>query len=213
MNHHGDAGFFMLFYFTSETIVRKMLRIQLHRTDIFTLSEDCVCWFMNSLLVMRRTTIYDWRPACHVRMNMFITFRLKIDSQRWIEYLTLVYGPRNVYLSWACHRNCATYQFKYNWQRWMLFIEYPIEVFSSLILEATEESVPKASPHVRTVRMPWCNEDCRQAIRRRRRALKQFSTSPNSAGLSDVRVTWAKTGTDSAGEQTRKLAAVRNEAE
>ena len=63
----------------------------------------------------------------------------------------------------------------------------PISDFASSLIEMSRECVPQASTGP-AGSGPWCNGDCEEAIKQRKRALSRFRRSPGASGFSDIRV-------------------------
>ena len=54
----------------------------------------------------------------------------------------------------------------------------PIEAFSSTLIRIAEESIPRSSGKPKRPYFPWFNQDCRDSIRKRRKAFNTFRKSP-----------------------------------
>lgn len=63
-------------------------------------------------------------------------------------------------------------------------INYIIEKFTGIILQAANLSIPKTTGHIRKNNLPWWNDDCNVAIRATKKAFKLFKkyarNDPNS---------------------------------
>lgn len=66
-----------------------------------------------------------------------------------------------------------------------------VEQFSSLILDAAHASIPRTSGKPRRPPVPWWTDECRDAIRARRRAYKRFKRNSTQANLIEFRRTRA----------------------
>ena len=70
-------------------------------------------------------------------------------------------------------------------------IEDPIETFSSTLLSIAEECIPKTSTNSKRS-VPWFDDDCKNAIKERRAAVRKFSINPTSENLQFVKIFRAK---------------------
>jgi hypothetical protein len=68
----------------------------------------------------------------------------------------------------------------------------PIGQFTSILIEIAEESIPKSSPNCKKIQKPWFTKECKEAIRQRREALKQFNNRPTPENLAKYRIIRAK---------------------
>ena len=59
----------------------------------------------------------------------------------------------------------------------------PIEQFNCILTSIAEECIPKSSTKFRRPHLPWFNEDCKNAILQRRKALKIFNRNPTRDNL------------------------------
>ena len=59
----------------------------------------------------------------------------------------------------------------------------PVESFTRLLNDAVEDSVPKTVFRNRKPKVPWFNNDCKMAKRRRKRALHRFRQAPTLANM------------------------------
>ena len=59
----------------------------------------------------------------------------------------------------------------------------PVESFTRLLNDAVEDSVPKTVFRNRKPKVPWFNNDCKVAKRRRKRALHRFRQAPTLANM------------------------------
>ena len=60
------------------------------------------------------------------------------------------------------------------------------------IIEAANEAIPKSSTKSRHVNKPWFTDDCKRAVRQRKKALDKFTHQPTHANLVDYRAARAK---------------------
>ncbi len=68
----------------------------------------------------------------------------------------------------------------------------PIRQFTSILIEIAEESIPKSSPNCKKIQKPWFTKECKEAIRQRREALKQFNNRPTPENLAKYHIIRAK---------------------
>ena len=61
-----------------------------------------------------------------------------------------------------------------------------IESFSEKLLAIAADSIPKSKPGKRTVNTLWFNNDCKAAVRSRRKALKRATVSPSSENIENI---------------------------
>jgi hypothetical protein len=62
-------------------------------------------------------------------------------------------------------------------------VDSMVDMFTHAVLRASEQSIPRSSSKPRRVPVPWWTEECRDAIRARKRALKQFENHPIQENL------------------------------
>jgi len=67
-----------------------------------------------------------------------------------------------------------------------------INSFTEKLIAIAENTIPKSKPRKRTVITVWYNSDCKEAIRRRRKALKRAEISPTAENIEHFRVQRAK---------------------
>ena len=58
-----------------------------------------------------------------------------------------------------------------------------VESFTRILNDAVEDSIPKLNLKNRKVKVPWFNEECRAAKKRRKRALHRFRQAPTLANM------------------------------
>ena len=68
----------------------------------------------------------------------------------------------------------------------------PILKFTKIILENSNKTIPKTSTNPKKISKPWFNENCKEAIKKRKNAEKQFSLSPSQNNLDNFRILKAK---------------------
>ena len=71
-------------------------------------------------------------------------------------------------------------------------IEDPIEQFSKILYEIAEECIPKSSSNPKRPPKPWFDDDCKEGIKNRKTALRQFTSRPTQDKLDNFRVLRAK---------------------
>jgi len=64
--------------------------------------------------------------------------------------------------------------------------------FTEKLTAIAENTIPKSKPHKRTVNTVWCNSDCKEAIRHRRKAQKRAEISPTTENMEHFRFQRAK---------------------
>ena len=67
----------------------------------------------------------------------------------------------------------------------------PISDFTSTLIEISKECIPQTSTNP-TKSNPWYNDDCKEAIKQRKRALSKFKRSPNTNNFNDIKIFRAK---------------------
>jgi len=68
----------------------------------------------------------------------------------------------------------------------------PIQLFTSILIEIAEDSIPKSSTNCKRILKPWVTKECKDAIRLRRKALKKFNNHPTPENLNIYRIVRAK---------------------
>jgi hypothetical protein len=53
-------------------------------------------------------------------------------------------------------------------------VDYMVDHFTNAVVQAVAMNIPRSSIRPRRVPVPWWTDECRYAIRARKRALKQF---------------------------------------
>ena len=64
--------------------------------------------------------------------------------------------------------------------------EDPIEAFTSKLIKIAEECIPKSSAKPKRPYYPWFNQDCRETIKKRKKAFSAFKKSPTQANLINI---------------------------
>ena len=54
-------------------------------------------------------------------------------------------------------------------------------------MENSETAIPKTSTSPKKIKKPWYNDNCDEAIKNRKKALKQFNLSPTHTNLDNYR--------------------------
>ena len=75
----------------------------------------------------------------------------------------------------------------------VLAADDPIETFTNIILSAADRTIPKTSTNPKSKSKPWYDNDCKNAIKDRKKAERHFNKHPLPGNLSQVRITRAKT--------------------
>ena len=92
---------------------------------------------------------------------------------------------------------------KANWEKFELLCDTritsnithnndPILEFTSILYSIAEECIPKSSCNPKHQPKPWYNDECKEAIKKRKSALRRFKNHPNSENLENVRIFRAK---------------------
>ena len=68
----------------------------------------------------------------------------------------------------------------------------PVESLTHILNDIVEDCIPKSKPSNRRTKVPWFNNDCKEAKRRRKRALHRFRRTPTLANLLAFRQARAK---------------------
>ena len=68
----------------------------------------------------------------------------------------------------------------------------PIKLFTSLLLDAAKASVPQTSTNPKRPDKPWYNDECKQAVKDRKDALKRFNLRPTPENHNQFRIFRAK---------------------
>ncbi|OOY59120.1 hypothetical protein BOW04_12345 [Solemya velum gill symbiont] len=91
---------------------------------------------------------------------------------------------------------------KANWTRFeLLFLEKltkipinstAIDDYTSILLTIADDSIPKTSGKSIAQRNPWFNDDCKEAIAKRKRDLRHFKQEPTSSNLGAFKISRAQ---------------------
>ena len=68
----------------------------------------------------------------------------------------------------------------------------PIKLFTSLLLDAVKASVPQTSTNPKRPDKPWYNDECKQAVKDRKDALKRFNLRSSPENHNQFRIFRAK---------------------
>ena len=69
----------------------------------------------------------------------------------------------------------------------ILNVSDPVKAFTEAIINAAERTIPKTSTNPKTKSKPWYDGDCREAIRSRKKAERNFNKHPLTVNLDEVR--------------------------
>jgi hypothetical protein len=58
-----------------------------------------------------------------------------------------------------------------------------LDPFTNAVVQAAAMNIPRSSIRPRRYQVPWWTDECRDAIRARKRALEQFQTHPIQENL------------------------------
>ena len=61
--------------------------------------------------------------------------------------------------------------------------EHPIEGFTEIVLDIASHCIPQSTPNPKRPTKPWFSEECKQAIRKRKKALRDFKKQPTQYRL------------------------------
>ena len=67
-----------------------------------------------------------------------------------------------------------------------------MELFTSTLISIAEESIPKSSTSSKRAKKLWFTDDCKEAIKQRRAALRRFNDRPTTENLNNYRIFRAK---------------------
>ena len=68
----------------------------------------------------------------------------------------------------------------------------PTKLFTSLLIDAAKQSVPQTSTNPKRPDKPWYNDDCKQAVKDRKQALRKFNLRPTKENHNLFRISRAK---------------------
>ena len=68
----------------------------------------------------------------------------------------------------------------------------PTKLFTSLLIDAAKQSVPQTSTNPKSPDKPWYNDDCKQAVKDRKQALRKFNLRPTKENHNLFRISRAK---------------------
>ena len=68
----------------------------------------------------------------------------------------------------------------------------PVEIFSNILYSIAEECIPKTSNKIKKRYYPWFDDDCKDAIKTRKRALRVFNRMPSHQNLTRYKIEAAK---------------------
>ena len=74
--------------------------------------------------------------------------------------------------------------------------DYPMSLFTSILKDIAEETIPKTSAVPKRFNKPWFSEICKDAIKERNRALERFKREPTEGNLNAYRAARAKARRD-----------------
>ena len=72
----------------------------------------------------------------------------------------------------------------------------PMSLFTSILKDIAEETIPKTSAVPKRFNKPWFSDICKDAIKERNRALERFKREPTEGNLNDYRVARARARRD-----------------
>ena len=64
----------------------------------------------------------------------------------------------------------------------------PVELFTSKLLEIASQTIPRSKANSKRVCKPWFNESCKETIRERKKALREFELQPTSQNLDKFKI-------------------------
>ena len=98
--------------------------------------------------------------------------RWKLNKTNWAEFKTL----------------CTTQLLEDTVRK----ADAPIESFASILRNIAEETIPKTATKSKKAKKPWFTDDCKNAIKQRKGALRQFNNRPTHDSLNNYRIFRAK---------------------
>ena len=104
-----------------------------------------------------------------------ITYPMKIDSNEPSQIkrnarMDLQQGRLGIILKNSVRKNISKEVFKNTVD--------PISTFSSILYEIATKTIPKTSTNPKFPIKPWFNDECKQAVNERKRALYRFEREP-----------------------------------
>lgn len=70
--------------------------------------------------------------------------------------------------------------------------ENPFDSFVDCLLSTAEECIPKTKTNSHKSQKPWFNKECKDAINKRKQALRQFQAQPTHSNLENIKILRAK---------------------
>ena len=70
--------------------------------------------------------------------------------------------------------------------------ENPFKQFTTTLIDIASKSIPKTCGKLKIRQKPWFNEDCKSAIKNRKRALKKFLANPSRSNLDNIKLLRAR---------------------
>ena len=115
----------------------------------------------------------------------------------WLNYDTALVGPRPRRWNWRkADWSAFETRLEAGFSSDNALIPDSVESFTSEIIKAAEASIPKTSGTPRRIPVPWWTDDCRDALRARRRAFRKFdkhSTTDNLIAFRKARAVARRT--------------------
>jgi hypothetical protein len=71
-------------------------------------------------------------------------------------------------------------------------VEDPIQTFTDTLYDVAKQCIPKSNPNPKKPEKPWFTEECKKAVKARKKALKKFKRQPTQYNLQRYRIKRAK---------------------
>ena len=68
----------------------------------------------------------------------------------------------------------------------------PLKLFTETVYDIASACIPKSTPTAKKPEKPWYNEECKKAVKERKKALKKFKKQPTQYNLQLYRIKRAK---------------------
>ena len=130
--------------------------------------------------------------------DLFLSFKWDIDNDVWgsdhypIFIRSTIPLPEENVPKWRLHKADWT-KFKDLCEeeiRPELFVdvEDSIELFTNILYSIAERTIPKSSTKPKKTSRPWFNDECKEAIKTRKNALRQFNRQPTEQNLQHFKI-------------------------
>ena len=134
--------------------------------------------------------------------QLFLNFSWEVEEDQWgSDHFPLIlsghFAPPNERPSrWQFHKADWT-KFRVLCDEQLIpdFIEAnedPLQTFTNTLFDIASQCIPKSNPNPPKKEKPWYTEECKEAIKQRRKALKNFKRQPTQHNLELYRIKRAK---------------------